>query len=266
MPLSIFEIFLALPTFALVLFRIGGMVLTAPIYGSKVIPVRVRAAMTFTIAAIVTPLVRHQVPADVTLALAIIGGVGELMIGVTIGLALSVLMMGAEVAGLVVGRQAGVALANVFDPSVNRQVSIIGQIYSIVLTLVFLIAGGHRAAMAALLDTFSVIPLMSFQFDDSLALLLVEMLGSAFVFGIRLAGPVLIALFLLGTTLAFLSRTMPQLNILSIGFTLRALVALGVAGIALGEGQDLMLSAVWNTIDAIRSHLGLAPDPGWLIS
>lgn len=264
MPWSIFEIFLALPAYALVLFRIGGLVMTAPIYASRAIPLRIRAAMTLVIAAMVTPLVRAQVPADISLAVALVGGVGEMMIGITIGLSLSVMMLGAEVAGLIVGRQAGLALANVFDPTQNRQVSIVGQIYTIVLTLVFLLAGGHRATMAALLDTFDVMPLLSFGFDESPVVLLVEMLGSAFILGIRLAGPVLIALFMLGTALAFLSRTMPQLNILSVGFTLRALVALATAGVAIGASQELLLDAVWDGIEMVRASFGLDPDHHWL--
>ncbi len=266
MPWPIADILLALPVYALVLFRISGLMLAAPIYGSTVIPVRIRVALSLTVTALIFPLVRGQAPPDMTLSMALVGGVGEMMIGVLIGLSLSILLMGAEVAGLMVGRQAGLALANVFDPTRNQQTSIVGQVYSIVLTWLFLLAGGHRAAMAALLDTFEVIPLLSFRFDETFVLLLVEMLAAAFILGIRLAGPVLIALFLLGTALAFLSRTMPQLNILTVGFTLRLLVALLVAALAISAGKDVMLDAIWDGVDLIRAAFGLDPDQAHLVN
>ncbi len=264
MNLGILEIFLALPAFALVLFRLSGLMLTAPLYGSRMVPLRIRAAMTMVIAAMIFPLVRQQAPADLSLSTAVIGGVGELMIGAIVGLSLAILLMGAEVGGLIVGRQAGMALGNIFDPMQNQQASIVGQVYTISLTLIFLAVGGHRATMAALLDTFETIPLLSFGLDESFLILLVEMLGSAFILGIRLAGPVLIALFLVGTALAFLSRTMPQLNILTVGFTLRALIAMGIAAAAIGAGEELLVGAVRDGIEQVRATFGLDPHlAGW---
>lgn len=212
------------------------------------------------------PLVQGQMPRGLDLSTAVAGGAGELMIGTIIGLSLSLMMLGAEVGGLMVGRQAGLALANIFDPTQNSQASITGQVYTISFTIIFLLAGGHRAAVAALLDTFAMIPLLSFRFDEPFVVLLVEALASAFILGIRLAGPVLIALFLVGTALAFLSRTMPQLNILTVGFALRAIVALAVAAVAIGAAEDLLLDAVWESVERIRLAFGLDPNLHRLVS
>ena len=257
MPVPLVDIFAALPVFALVLFRVSGLMLTAPIYGSTVVPVRVRAALTLAATAMIFPMVGRQAFQDVSLSAAVVGGIGELMIGATIGLAVSMILMSAEVAGEMVSQQAGISLSEVINPLLDEQSSMIGQIYVVVLTLIFLLAGGHRAVMASLLDTFQVIPLLSFRPGESVVLLLAEMLTAAFIVGIRLAAPVLIALFLSGTALGFLSRTMPQLNILSVGFTLRALITLSVAAIALGAGEGLLLDAVWDGLDMIRASFGL---------
>lgn len=259
MPLLPFDILLSLPAFALVLTRVSGLMITAPLFGSSVIPARIRVAMVVALAVMTFPLVASHVPAGLTLTSVLTGVVGELLIGITIGLSLSLLLMGAEVGGMMVGRQAGLALANVFNPATDSQVSITGQVYTIAFTIVFLLAGGHRAAVAALLDTFAVIPVLSFQMNESVILLLAEMLAAAFILGIRLAGPVLIALFLVGTALAFLSRTMPQLNILTVGFAIRAIVALAVAALAMGASGDLFVDAIWDGVERIRLTFGLDP-------
>lgn len=264
-PWLLTDILLALPVFALVLIRLSGLVMTAPILGSNVVPLRFRAAFAMVIAAMIFPIVRVQAPAELTLGMALGGAASELMVGAIIGLSMSILLAGGEVAGLIVGRQASISLASIFDPVRSQQTSSVGQLYTIVLTLVFLLAGGHRAMVAALLDTYSAIPLLSFQFDESFVVLLVEMLAAAFVLGIRLAGPVLIALFLLGTALAFLSRTMPQLNVLTVGFTLRMLVGMGVAALALMVGEELMLDAVWDGVTMMRATFGLDPAENHLV-
>ena len=208
------------------------------------------------------PVLSVNAPRNVTLSMALVGGVSEVAIGACIGLSLSIFMMGVEAAGRLVGQQAGLALGQVFDPTQNRQVSIIGQVYTISLTMLFLMVGGHRATIAALLDTYEAIPLLSFQYGTSVGLLLAEMLTASFILAIRVAGPALLALFLVGTALTFLSRTMPQLNILTVGFTIRALVALAVAGTALAAGQGILTDAIWDALETIRVAFGL--DPGTL--
>ncbi len=259
MPVQLTDILFALPTYALVLFRVTGLMLTAPLLASNVIPARIRVALTMTLAAVIFPVVAARAPGNLDLMTAVTGGVGELMIGATIGLSLTLLMMGVEVAGLMVGRQGGLALGQVYDPAQNRQTTLVAQLYMIVLILMFLAVGGHREMIAALLDTFDVIPLMTFKYDESFVILLVEMLTSAFIIAIRLAGPVLIALFMLGTALGFLSRTMPQFNILTVGFTLRTMVAIGTAGLALSAAREVLLESVWDGMAMIRMSFGLDP-------
>ncbi len=266
MPWSLVEIPLALPVYALVLFRLGGLMMAAPLFRSRAMPAQIRVAFVAVLGVMVFPLVRGQVSPSVSLGAAVVGGVGEVMIGAIIGLSLSIMLLGAEVGGLMVGRQAGLALANVFDPTQDQQASITGQVYTIGLTMLFLVAGGHRATLAALLDTFKMIPLLSFQFDESFVVLLVEMLASAFILGIRLAGPVLIALFLMGTALAFLSRTMPQFNILSVGFGLRVMTALAVAALSIGALEELFLDSIWDGVELVRDTFGLDPARSRLVS
>jgi flagellar biosynthetic protein FliR len=264
-PQGLADILLALPTYALVLFRIAGLVVAAPLFSSRVVPVRIRAGLAMLVGLLMLPIAQRQVPPQLTLDVALIGAVGEFMVGVTIGLALAILLMGGEAAGLVVGQQAGLALADVFDPTRNQPGSVIGQVYVIVITTLFLMVGGHRAAMAALLDTYKVIPVLSFGWNESFLLLLVEMMAAAFVLGIRLAGPVLVALLLMEIALAFLSRTMPQFNILSVGFSLRLLLGLAVAAVAVMAAGDGIADAITEAVASIRAAFGLAPTPTHLV-
>ena len=80
MPLFPFDILLSLPAFALVLTRVSGLMITAPLFASSVIPARIRVAMVVALAAMTFPLATRHIPADITLSAALVGGVGELMI------------------------------------------------------------------------------------------------------------------------------------------------------------------------------------------
>ncbi|MCP4593137.1 MAG: flagellar biosynthetic protein FliR [bacterium] len=248
-----------LPVYALVLFRIAGLMATAPLFSSTAIPVRVRAGMAAVIALALFPMVQTQVPVNLSLSDALIGVAGEMMIGVVMGLALTLVLAGTDLGGMVSGQQAGLALGQVFNPMTNSNSTVFGQAYFLVFQTVFLLAGGHRALLTALLDTFETIPLTSYRAGPAITELLVTLLTASFMLGLKLAAPVLIALFLTTLTLGFLARTIPQLNILSVGFAVRAILAISVASLVLPAGRDVFLEALSESIVSIRDSFGLGP-------
>ncbi|MHC4092888.1 MAG: flagellar biosynthetic protein FliR, partial [Planctomycetota bacterium] len=125
--------------------------------------------------------------------------------------------------------------------------------------LIFLGLGGHRMLIAALLDTFSVVPVLGCGVGESTGVLLADLLSAAFILAIKLFSPVLIALMLTTLTLAFVSRTMPQLNILSVGFAVRSMAAIGTAALALAASQEVLTRALTGALESVRASLGLGP-------
>lgn len=253
MNLPILDTLLSLPGYVLVLFRMSGLVLTAPLFASAVVPMRIRAAFVIGAGAMVLPALTRQVPADLTLANALAGGLAETMVGASIGLSLAALLTFAQVAGTLIGQQGGFALSEVINPFQEDETAVIDQIYMVVVMLVFLCAGGHRAAFAALLDTYRAVPMLSFQPGEPMLVLLVEMLSAAFVIGIRMAGPVIIALFVTEAGMGLVSRTIPQFNILTVGFAIRTFMVLFAAAFSLPSCQGIVLDGVWDGLDVIRN-------------
>jgi flagellar biosynthetic protein FliR len=257
MDLTMTQLPLLLPGFVLVLLRVSGLMLAAPIFGSNAIPRRLKVALAMVVALAVFPLVGPRVMSNVTLADTLIGAVGEMMIGLVIGLGMGIVFLGAELAGALIGQQAGLALGQVFNPLLENDTTSLGQLFFLVHLMIFLAIGGHRQLMQALLETFNAIPVLSFRHDERIVSLAADLLSSAFILAIRLAGPVLIALTLTTLAMGFVSRAMPQLNILSVGFSLQILVALLVAGLALAMSGDLLAATITDGLQMIRSAFGL---------
>ena len=251
---------LLLPAFALVLFRVAGLMMAAPLFGSSSVPVRVRVLVAFAIALTLFPLVGASVPARLEFGDMVIGVVGEVLIGLAMGTAVGLVIVGAELAGELGGQQAGFSLGQIVNPMSNSESTVFAQIYGLVFAAVFLGVGGHRALVRALLDTFAVIPLGSFRADARMTTLFGDTLTSAFELAVRLAAPVLIAMFLASVALGLLSRSIPQLNILTVGFAIRALLAIAIAAAALTVSEDAFVEALTDMMGVIRSAFGL--DPG----
>lgn len=246
---------LLLPLFALVLVRISGLMLTAPIYGSQIVPLRIRAALAMVIALLMFPIVAPRLPADVTLVAAIPGLFGELAIGLIMGLALSLVFSGVQLAGMVIGQQAGLALGEVYNPVLNTDSSVLSETFLLTAMTAFVLVGGHRELMRSLLDTYATIPVLSFRVTPGTLTLMTDVLTGAYALGLRMAAPVLMALLIATLVTGFLSRTMPQLNILSIGFPIRALIALFMCAFVIAATGGSVLESMGEVFTRLRSGL-----------
>ncbi len=257
MPLNAVEITDLLPPFLLVLFRISGLTLAAPIFSSSGIPIRAKIGFTFVTALMIAPTVWHTLPTRITLPDVVSAVFGELLIGLILGFSVTIVFVGARMAGMLIGQQAGLAMGRVMNPMADGQSTLVGQMFFLVYFMIFLGAGGHLAMVAALLDTFQAIPPGSFRFSESFLTLAVQLLSAAMAMSIRLAAPALIALFMTSLAMGFLSRTIPQLNVLTVGFAVRILVGLSVAAISLPFALDIILDDISGALDLIRGAFGL---------
>jgi len=250
-PWELLQIPLILPAFALVLARVSGLMIVAPILGSAAIPARVRAFFAVVLALLVFPTLLPTVSAELSLSAAVVGLTGELMIGAVLGLGLSLLFVSLELAGLMIAQQAGFALAEIFDPMLGMQSTAFGQVYFVCGLFIFVAVGGLRAMVQALLDTFQTLPPLSFTADEAVAAVLVDLLAGAMIVALRLAGPALTALMLTALAKGFISRTMPQLNILAVGFSTQIAVALLVMAATVGVLEPLVTTHLWDSLDAL---------------
>lgn len=247
----------ALPAIMMVAARVSGLFLSAPLLGSLVIPARLRAAGAVVITAAVLPLAWPALPADLSLAQAAVGLAGELMIGLVLGLGLELMVMAAHTAGLIIGQQAGLSLAAVFNPHSDLESTTIGEVLFFTATVVFILLGGHRELVRALLDSFQSVPVMSFSASDDMPAMLADLLTSSLKLALKISGPAVLALLLAKTGLGFLSRTIPQMHILSVGFALLVSIGLIMSGLAMGNYGELLSAELSKALALLRVGLGI---------
>jgi flagellar biosynthesis protein FliR len=246
--------------FTLVLTRVSGLTMTAPIYGTKEVPMQVRALLALALALLIMPSQWNTpvaYPGTTLNYLVIIGG--ELVVGVCLGLGITFLIYGVQLAGDVIGFVGGLMLAEAYDPSLDASTPIISKLLWLVSLAIFVCIGGHRLVMAGLLDTFQAIPPGNGAFSESIADAFVTILMQSFSLGIRAAAPATIALLLATLVLGLISRTVPQLNVLILGFGMNALLIFGGLALTLGSVmwtfQDEIEPALETILDALNTPL-----------
>ena len=221
--------------FGLVLARVGGLVMTAPVFGSSAVPVQVRGLLAIALAALVTPLETVQIVNEphTILDFALLVG-GELLLGVTIGVGIMLLFSGIQVAGQIITQMSGLQFASVVNPDLDGEVPVFSQLLFLIALGVFVLMNGHRMVMTALLDTFVWLPPGGASMPSTLGETLNVLVSQSLALGVRAAAPTAVALLLATLFVGLISRTLPQLNAMSLGFGVNALVTLVALGFSLG--------------------------------
>lgn len=257
MPDALQPILPHIPAFMLVMFRLMGLFIFAPIFGSPVVPVRVRVFLALLLAFCIYPLVPPQVPIQLnvfTMAFAI---AMEIFIGLVIGYGASLPLVGMQIGGIMIGHQLGLGLARVFNPDSNEETEVLSQLMYFMALAVFLLLNGHHVLVASVARTFSTVPLGGYTPDGHVLDVMVGLLTSMLELAVRVSAPLLCLIFLETVALGFIARTVPQINILSIGFPLRILMGLFLLAVMVGPMYGQISRAIHETMVVVYRMFAL---------
>jgi flagellar biosynthesis protein FliR len=250
------------PIYLLVLFRLAAMMVYAPLLGSSLIPKRVKALMAMVLA---MSIARNlSVPPNLTdsLPALAIGIGGEIIFGLAIGLILSLTFIAAQWAGDLIGQQMGLNLSETFDPSFGSQGSIIGNLFFMLTLVIFLSINGHYAMLMGVRASFDSLPLLSVGMSKPLLDLFVGLFQSATQLALQLAAPVLVTLLVVDLAMGFIGKTMPQLNVMSAGLTVRSLVGMIVLIVGIGLTSQVIRQAVTQDMNVVWRTYTAPPPAG----
>lgn len=221
-------------SFILIFARVISMLLSIPVLGAKNVPKGYKIGLGFFITLILIQVVNidnNFIPADISVMVLGIGG--EFMIGFIIGLLAKLIFTAVDIAGEIMGFQMGFSIVNVIDPQTSSQVPIVGTFQSILCAMIFLSINGHHYFIAALAESFNIIPPLRFGLSGDLLNGLVKFLGEIFVLAIKIGAPVMVALLITNVAMSIISKTMPQMNLMAVGFPITITVGLIIMSFSL---------------------------------
>lgn len=178
----------------------------------------------------------------------------ELGIGLMIVLAFQLAFGALQLAGRTIDIQAGFGLAVLLDPTTRTQTPLVGMLFAYAAGAVFFAFDGHIELFRLLGASLDAIPLGSWTMPHSIERVTAFMaLMSLIAFGV--AGASILTLFLVDMSIALLSRTVPQMNVLMLGVQVKTLVLLLVLPASFGAGGALLTRMMASTLQAIPRML-----------
>lgn len=250
-------------SFVAVMARIGGLFVFAPVLGSNVIPRQAKAMLVLALAlAVHATLPEGVLRSEAPNTLLELGSMvfGEALIGVSIGLLAMLPIVSVQLGGLLIGQQIGMGLAGIYNPAVDSESTIFGQMLLYVALASFLAIGGLEQMLLAVMSTFARVPPGGITAGQAPLELLTNLLTSGFELALRVSAPVMCIIFIETVAMGFIMKTMPQLNILSVGFGVKIMAGLLAIIVGLAAIEHTVDLEVGDTVAAIREWAaGLAP-------
>jgi flagellar biosynthetic protein FliR len=209
-----------------VLVRVGGALIFVPLPGIKAAPEPVRAALTLAFTLALFGQWPHVESAGITPAVLAGWVLSEAAIGIAIGVSVAVVLEAFTLAAQVMGLQAGYAYASTIDPNTEADSGILLVLAQLMAGLFFFTLGLDREVLRLFAQSLSRVPPGAFVFGPASADRLIHLLSSLFSVGVRLALPVVALLIMIDVALALLGRLNAQLQLLTLAFPVKMLVAL----------------------------------------
>lgn len=245
--------------FVLCLFRMLGLFVAAPLLSSLVVPARVKVLLAVTLTAAVYPMLPVRLSSElfpsgqmdvmVLLPMVVVEGV----IGFSIGLLATVPLTALEMSGTMMGQQMGLGLARVYNPEADYDIDVLGQLLFYVASGVFFALGGLDVLMRSLIGTFSSVPIGGMRAGETPLDLLVSLITSAFDLAMRVSAPVAGIVLLFIVVFAAIGKTMPQINIMSVGFAIKILGGVTILTASLYAVQGASSDSIVSGLDLVRS-------------
>lgn len=232
--------------------RISVFIATMPIFGSKVVPVKIRIAMAVILTLSVTSLIPPVPKIDLFSATSLLISVNQVLIGVTMAfifhLVFSLFVMG----GQIIAMQMGLGFASMIDPQNGVQVPVISQFFVLMVTLLFFTLDGHLAMITLILDSFQTLPINAeFVLQENwwnIVLWANEMFANA----VRLALPAVVIILLVNMAFGIVTRAAPQFNIFAVGFPFMLLVGFVAIYFSLGNISPIFIEAIESATQIVK--------------
>ncbi|NOI30853.1 flagellar biosynthetic protein FliR [Vibrio coralliilyticus] len=206
-------------------FRIGAVFISMPFFGDSLIPVWVRSLLALSIVMISAPLMPPMPAVEFFSMTSLFLAFEQAIWGLFFGLILHMLFTIFTTLGQIVSMQMGLGMAMMNDPVNGMSVAILGRIFLIFCTLLFLSLEGHLVVLDVLIQSFVVWPVGSGLTSASLQGM-VNLFSWMFASALALALPAIVSMLLANISFGVMNRAAPSLNVYALGFPMTMLLGL----------------------------------------
>lgn len=211
--------------YILVFARMGGMFFMNPVLSRRNIPARFRVALILGLTLLLVPTI-DKTQLDVTTDVALIFAIFfELLIGVAFSYVFQIFYYMLFFAGDLLDFQFGLSMAKVFDPGTNIQMSLTGNLLSIMFMLYFFVTDCHLTVIRIMVSSYDIMPIGTMAFSENIISYGTQLFVLVFSMILKLIVPFVVLEFIVEISMGILMKLIPQIHVFVINIQLKVLIA-----------------------------------------
>jgi len=216
--------------FLLIVLRVGGLVLSSPIFGRVNVPQIAKIGLVASLSFLFFTIFPQTVALhyDTLFGFMLICA-GELLLGMALAYITNIFFsLTAFTAGQLIDMQIGFGIVNVYDAQNNTQVPMMGNVINILFILMFFVVNGHIRLIEMVYLTIDRMPIGTLMFSANIGWTALELFMRSFLLGVMMALPIIASGLTLEIAFGMMMRAVPQLHMFVVGIPLKMLVGLSI--------------------------------------
>jgi flagellar biosynthesis protein FliR len=235
------------PVWILVLARLGGLCMTAPMTAIPGVHWGWRIALSLILGAVLVPVIEPLFGVVPTGPQLVWQALLELLTGGLLGMSAGLIVAGARLAGDLVAAQAGLSAAAFFDPETGDELTALGHLYGLIALGVFLAMDGPLVLIGAMIESYRTVPSGGLGQSPQTVSQAFGQLGGALALSLRAAAPAALALALAGIVMGWIGRFAPAVPVLSVTLPVRSMLGIVLVFLSLAT-VAATISRAWASL------------------
>lgn len=240
----------SIDVFMLILARMLGMFLLAPMFGRNSIPAPLKVGLCILLTYILLPMQFFRFTEELTTVRLVYLSMKELTIGLGLGLVAQVFFGIFLTAGAIMDLNVGLSMSRIYDPQTGSQITLTAKLLDVFAYLVFFSINGHHFLLKVLMNSYIVLPIASdIVIEESYGRFFIQLISYMFTSAITLGMPIMISLFMANLLLAFMAKIMPQMNVFIVGMPMKIFLGFVILMISLPFMSELIKSILYKMLE-----------------
>lgn len=233
--------------------RVGSCLMVAPAFGAQYVPARIRVVIAGGVALLIAPLVPAPEGVAPFSAAGMIITVQQVVIGAALGFCMQLVFDAVTLGGQLLANSMGLSFAFNVDPLHGVQTPVVGQFYTLLVTLTFLALNGHLRLVEILVDGFHTLPVGTTGLGSDGLWTIVQWGSTLFSGALSVALPGVTALLIVNIAFGVISRAAPAMNLLAVGLPISLVFGLVIVLTGLPTVQTSFVKLLQEALMLVRT-------------
>jgi flagellar biosynthetic protein FliR len=203
-----------------------GVIFMNPVFGRQTLPSIAKIGLALGVAMFAAQDLVGTDITDYTGIDMMISMVKEFAVGFALGFVMTMFFSVFHIGGQIIDFQMGLAMATMFDPTSNSQITITGNLITIFYTMLFFVTNSHLNLLAIAMHSYRVVPRGLESLDGGIGIYIVELFAYILIYAAQLSLPWIVTIMVVEVAVGIMMKVVPNINVFVVNIQMKVVCGL----------------------------------------